>query len=134
MILVKHTAFYRLSLWFGSIKENEFGGAWNIGKIISGSMADPEMAEGQERGYWVSHDQFIFIKATKIFTTAFFAVTPGCWYCALKAESKGIISLDTKIIKSLNHTSVQCMYIRRNVYVVVQFYPWWGGFICNTRA
>jgi len=62
MILVKHTVFYRLSLWFGSIKENEFGGAWNIGKIISGSMADPEMAEGQERGYWVYHDQFIFIK------------------------------------------------------------------------
>ena len=47
MILVKHTVFYRLSLWFGSIKENEFGGAWNIGKIFSGSMADPEMAKGQ---------------------------------------------------------------------------------------
>ena len=57
MILVKHTVFYRLSLWFGSIKENEFGGAWNIGKIFSGSMADPEMAKGQEGGYWVYHDQ-----------------------------------------------------------------------------
>ena len=88
MILVKHTVFYRLSLWFGSIKENEFGGAWNIGKIFAGSMADPEMAKGQERGYWVYHDQFIFIKAAKIFSTAFFAVILGCWYCALKAERR----------------------------------------------
>ena len=100
MILVKHTVFYRLSLWFGSIKENEFGGAWNIGKIISDFMVDPEMAEGQERGYGVYHDQFIFIKATKIFMTAFFAVIPGCWYSALKAESKEIISLYTKSYRS----------------------------------
>ena len=100
MILVKHTVFYRLSLWFGSIKENEFGGAWNIGKIISDFMADPEMAEGQERGYWVYHDHFIFTKATKNFTTAFFAVIPGCWYSALKAESKEIISLYTKSYRS----------------------------------
>ena len=64
MMLLKHTVFYRL-LVVRIYKENESGGAWNIGKIISCSMADPEMAEGLERGYWVYHDQFIFIKATK---------------------------------------------------------------------
>ena len=136
MILVKHInrLFYRLSLWFGSIKENEFEGAWNIGKIISGSMADPEMAEGQERGYWMYHDQFIFILlSTKIFTTAFFAVIPGCWYSALKAESKEIISLYTKSYCSekmrentcLMHISI--MYVCQKecvfVHVVVQCFP-----------
>ena len=46
------------------------------------------LKKGQERGYWVYHDQFIFIKAAKIFSTAFFAVILGCWYCALKAERR----------------------------------------------
>ena len=88
MILVKHTVFYRLSLWFGSIKENEFGGAWNIGKIISCSIADPEIAEGQERGYWVYHDQFIFIKATKFSRLLFLQSYQGAGTVLSKRKAK----------------------------------------------
>ena len=112
MILAKHTVFYRLSLWFGSIKENEFGGAWNIGKIFSGSMADPEMAKGQERGY----TGCIMISYKNFLDCFFCSHTRVLVLCSQsgKEESKEIISLYTKSYSSekmRENTNVSCISV-----------------------